>query len=335
LSLEGRQLLNAAMPHHPHDAKVSAEVFDAKKNYYKKYGKNSGPSVTMIEHVMSGGYLFTNFEAPGAGTVAPFGTFANGIANSGTAVGFATDNSGNDHNFTVNLFKNSYVNANANGVNSSGTVVGTDGKGNAFIETKGKVKTFIPLGGTSAVAFGINDRGTVVGQFTTGSKTPGFIRVTKNKYIEINAPSGPNTVNAQSINNNGLVVGFYVGTDGQDHGFMASEKSADHGVITGTPIADPTIPNVAGEPGATFVFSQVLGINDHGIAVGYYGDSTTSQHGFIYNTNTGRYTFLDDPSEAFDNGVEVTQITGINNADQITGFYTDANGVAHGFVAQA
>jgi hypothetical protein len=81
------------------------------------------------------------------------------------------------------------------------------------------------------------------------------------------------------------------------------------------------------------VFSQILGINDNGIAVGYYGDSTTSQHGFLYNTNTAQYTFLDDPAEQFSNGVEVTQITGINNLGEITGFYSDANGVFHGFVA--
>ena len=105
------------------------------------------------------------------------------------------------------------------------------------------------------------------------------------------------------------------------------------GTLTGTAIADPTIPQVAGETGATFVFSQVLGINDKGIAVGYYGDSTGSQHGFLYDTRTGRYTFLDDPSEAFQNGVEVTQITGITNSGEITGFYSDANGVFHGFVA--
>ena len=95
------------------------------------------------------------------------------------------------------------------------------------------------------------------------------------------------------------MVGFYVGTDGQDHGFIASQKAAKHGTLTGIAVADPTIPNVPGEPGATFVFSQILGINDKGIAVGYYGDSTTSQHGFLYNTHTGQYTFLDDPSEAF------------------------------------
>ena len=152
----------------------------------------------------------------------------------------------------------------------------------------------------------------------------------------INAPSGPNIVNAQGINDNGQIVGFYLGVDGQDHGFMASVNPASPAsVITGTAIADPTIPSVPGEPGAMFVFSQILGINDQGIAVGYYGDSTSSEHGFIYNTHTGQYTFLDDPSEAFFNGVETTQITGINNAGEITGFYSDGNGVFHGFVSQA
>ena len=163
---------------------------------------------------------------------------------------------------------------------------------------------------------------------------PGLVvMVAGTSFLTINAPSGPDVVNAQSINNKGLVVGFYVGTDGQDHGFMASQGAAKQGTLTGTAIADPTIPNVAGEPGATFVFSQILGINDHGIAVGYFGDSTGSQHGFLFNTKTGQYTFLDNPSEAFNNGVEVTQITGITNSGEITGFYTDANGVAHGFVA--
>ena len=141
-------------------------------------------------------------------------------------------------------------------------------------------------------------------------------------------------MNAQGINNNGLIVGFYLGNDGQVHGFDANIANASGGTLVGTAIADPTIPNVQGEPGATFVFSQVLGVNDQGIAVGYYEDSTTSQHGFLYNTNTGVYTFLDDPAAAFSNGVEVTQITGIANSGEIAGFYTDAGGVAHSFTAE-
>lgn len=287
-------------------------------------------------------YTFTNFDGPGSGNVAGAGTNMNGIANNGAAVGFGIDNAGNLTNFVRNpngtfttLNINGSTSAMALGINSAGDVVGTVSGNAFFLPSAGSVQTFIPSGGTSAAAFGIDDTGNIVGQFTTAVATPGFFLANHSSpsFITINAPSGPNTVNAQGVNNGGLIVGFYVGTDGQDHGFMALVSHAVGGMLTGTALADPMIPPVAGEPGATFVFSQILGINDHGIAVGYYGDSTTSQHGFFYNTLTGQYTFLDDPSAQFNNGVEVTQITGITNSGEITGFYSDANGVFHGFVA--
>jgi hypothetical protein len=298
--------------------------------------------ITILNKAFASGYTFINFDGPNAGTNANAGTNMNGIANNGTTVGFDIENNGVLRNFTTNplvsttanlLNINGSTTAMALGVNSAGTVVGTDGAGNAFYLSGGTVNTFIPTGGTTATALGINDLGTIVGQYATAAATPGFIRTGPNSYIMVNAPSGPNTVNAQGINNNGLVVGFYLGPDGNVHGFMALQKNAAGGMLTGTPIADPVIPPVPGEPGATFMFSQILGINDKGLAVGYYGDSTISQHGFLYDLNTGKYTFLDDPSMAFHNGVEVTQITGINNDDEITGFYSDANGVFHGFVA--
>ncbi len=329
-TLEDRALLSAGM-HHPQLHALNRPP--------------AGPPITVLGAATAGGYTFTNFDGPNLGTMAGTGTNLNGIANSGTAVGFTIDNMGGFHNFLVNpprsrsvklLNINGSTTTMAFGTNSAGTVVGTDGNGNAFVLFRGMLKTFIPTGGTSATAFGVNDQGTIVGQYVTANATPGFIKGMRGKgFTTINAPSGPNVVNAQGINNKGLVVGFYVGTDGQDHGFMTSQRSAKNGTLTGTAIADPTIPSVLGESGATFVFSQVLAINDHGIAVGYYGDSTTSQHGFIYDTRTGQYTFLDDPSEAFGNGVEVTQITGITNSGEITGFYSDANGVFHGFVATA
>lgn len=290
-------------------------------------------------------YTFTNFNGPNAGTNPNSGTNMNGIANNGAAVGFSIDNNGNLTNFIRNV-NGSFTTLNINGstkamalgINSAGAIVGTDGNGNAFYmpSSSGPVQTFLIPGSTASSALGINDNGNIVGQYAAMSgATPGFYisNNTGSGLVTINAPSGPNATNAQGVNNSGLIVGFYLGTDGQDHGFLALESHATGGQLTGTPIADPTIPPVSGEPGATFVFSQVLGINDHGIAVGYYGDSTGSQHGFLYNTATGQYTFIDDPSEAFDNGVEITQITGITNSGEITGFYSDANGVLHGFVA--
>ena len=310
--------------------------------------------VNLGNPVSANGYTFLNFEGPNAGTQAAAGTNMNGISNTGATVGFDIDNNGGLHNFVVNingsnfsqpsvpygtetgLNVNGSTTAMALGINGAGTVVGTDGNGNAFVSKGGTVQKFIPGGGSAATAFGINDKGNIVGQYTISSgQMPGFYITSSagNNLVRIDAPSGPDTVNAQSINNSGLLVGFYVGNDGQYHGFMTNVANAKNGEITGTAIADPTIPNVPGEPGATFVFSQILGVNDGGIAVGYYGDSTTSQHGFLYNLNTGAYMFLDDTAEAFNNGVEVTQITGINDLDEITGFYSDANGVFHGFVA--
>ena len=337
--LEERALLNAAPLQL--EGRVSAHVFAA-KHHNLRQPQASDPNITILNQV--GGYRFTNFDGPNAGNTAGTGTVMNGIANSGTAVGVTTANDGTLTNFTANPLKTTrarLVNiigsttALAFGINSAGTVVGADGKGNAFsLNRHGVLKTFIPDGGSSAKAIGINDRVNIVGQYVTSSAMPGFILVHGGKsLITINAPSGPNTVFAEGINNKGLVVGQYAGTDGRGHGFTASDRAAKNGTLTGTAVADPTIPDVPEEPGATFVSSVIYGINDHGIAVGFYSDSTTSQHGFIYNTNTGKYTFLDDPSEAFHNGVEVTEITGITNSGEITGFYSDANGVFHGFVA--
>jgi hypothetical protein len=293
-------------------------------------------SITILNDVLSQGYQFVNFDGPTAGTNPDAGTNVNGISNSGTVVGFGISNTGGFTNFTANPLISMTANvlsglsgtAMAFGVNSSGTVVGSDGAGNAFALT-GSVPSVLLH---TAAAFGINDQGSVVGQFTTQAGTPGFMQ-TGSSLITINAPSGPNTVNAQGINNLNKVAGFYVGADRQTHGFLLNVPLTPGPTLTGSGISDPIIPTVAGEPGATFVFSRLLGINDNGIAVGYYGDSTTSQHGFLYNTNTGQYSFLDDPSMAFFNGVEVTQLTGINSAGEIAGFYSDANGTFHGFVA--
>ncbi len=340
-SLEERALLSAGLPHHVHEVRVSADVIAAKHD--SNQPQASSPSITILNSVSSRGYRFTNFDGPNAGNLAGTGTMMNGIANSTTVAGFTIANDGKTlTNFTANppeTTKARLVNINGSttamalGINSTGTVVGTDGHGNAFsLNRHGVLRTFIPNGGSSAVALGINDRVNIVGQFVTSTATPGFVLVHGGtSFLTINAPSGPNTVFAQGVNNADLVVGFYVGTDRQDHGFIARKSAVAKGTLTA--VADPTIPAVPGEPGATFVFSQILGINDFGIAVGYYGDSTGSQHGFIYNTHTGKYTFLDDPNAAFSNGVEVTQITGISNSGEITGFYSDANGVFHGFVA--
>lgn len=294
----------------------------------------------IIGSVTADGYVFTNFDfSPLTGTAV--GSNANGISNTGQVAGTTVDagNASTSVNFSGTPATLTQLNTGSGqiafGINSSGNVVGGNGTNAFFLPQGGSIQNLTtPPGAINA--FGINDKGNIVGQFTSGANTPGFILAsnTSTAFTTINQPTGvsANVINAQGVNNNGLVVGFYLGNDGQVHGFTAQMPTSP-GTITGTAVTDPIIPAVTGEPGATFVFSQILGVNDKGLAVGYYGDSTTSQHGFFYNTSTGAFTFLDDPSEAFNNGVEVTQITGISNSGEISGFYTDAGGVAHSFVA--
>jgi uncharacterized membrane protein len=280
------------------------------------------------------GFTFINFD--------PSGTFvpsnANGISNRGLVVISGLDANGNSLNFIGTPARTTTLNTGAGamafGINSAGSVVGTQ-NGAAFFLPAGGALELLPSPAGAMAASGINDKGQIVGQFTSpNGQTPGFfLRSSKSTAVTINSPFEVNILSAQGINNFGLVVGYYVGPDGQQHGFTAQAYKAQKGVVVATAVPDPQIPSVPGEPGATFVFSQLLGVNDAGIAVGYYGDSTVSQHGFLYDTTTGAYTFLDNPSEAFSNGVEVTQITGISDSGELSGFYTDANGVTHSFTA--
>jgi hypothetical protein len=149
------------------------------------------------------------------------------------------------------------------------------------------------------------------------------------------ATTAGNGTTMNGISNTGVAVGFSTPDGATLTNFTAhplTSTAANVLNINGSTAAMALGINSAG---TTFVFSQILGINDHGLAVGYYGDSTGSQHGFLYNTLTGQYTFLDDPDARIDPnlGTVITQITGINNNDEITGFYSDANGVFHGFLA--
>jgi uncharacterized membrane protein len=106
-------------------------------------------------------------------------------------------------------------------------VVGAENGAAFFLPPGGPVQTNATPG-TPSAAFGINDNGNIVGQFTSALAIPGFFIANNSgqNFTTINAPSGPDTVNAQGVNDAGLIVGFYVGTDGQDHGFMAQEGNA-------------------------------------------------------------------------------------------------------------
>jgi Protein of unknown function (DUF3466)/PEP-CTERM motif len=287
-------------------------------------------------------YQFVNFN--GASDHAN-GTTANGINNNGAVVGFSTSPTGFLTNWirnpdsTFTLLTPPLGGADmANGLNNANTVVGVTGA-NAFSLPFGGSMANLPAanpGNTgNELAFGINDKGSIVGQYVDNSTgtTPGFIYDGKNFTIlnPVSPVGGVLVVNAQGINNNGIVTGFYstdnttTPVDGNEpqHGFLYNINTRTY-----TLVPDPTVPS-----GQTFFTVQLLGINDTGIVAGYVQDANGDQFGLLYNTNTKTYTYLNDPGAVSVNGIVTTQITGINNSGEITGFFVNSNGVAEGFVA--
>jgi probable HAF family extracellular repeat protein len=273
-------------------------------------------------------YTFTTFNGPGDNAG---GTNVNGVSNTGAIAGLSTNaNMTVNTNFVRNpngsltaLNINNDPLATANGINSSGIVVGGT-VGQAFVLNSGLLSLVPPaLPGETAseTAFGINDHGVIVGQFVDNATdtVPGFVDV-NGMFTVLNPVANDLQVNAQGINDQGEVVGFY-STDGQhDHGFLFNTLTDQY-----TLLPDPVESNL--------FLTQFLGINDNGWAVGYWQDNAGSQHGFLYNLNTKTFTFLDDPSAGINNGIEITQITGINDFNEIVGFYVDGNGVQRGFYA--
>jgi probable HAF family extracellular repeat protein len=112
------------------------------------------------------------------------------------------------------------------------------------------------------------------------------------------------------ISNSGQIVGDYIDTSNQWHGFLK-----DGGGYT---TIDPT--------GLGAIFTNAFGINDAGQIVGVYRDSSNREHGFL--KDGGVYTTID----ATPLGATRTLAYGINNAGQIVGLYDDAAGQTHGFL---
>jgi hypothetical protein len=121
-----------------------------------------------------------------------------------------------------------------------------------------------------------------------------------------------NTV-ATGVNNAGVVSGFYTNAMGQDVAFI--------------------------DNGGTFTFFQAFGdstmffgINNAGYAVGTYVDGAGQNHGVLYNIASMGFQTVDDPFAA-PGGGNGTTLNGLNDNNQLVGFYVNANGDTIGLLA--
>src|SRR5262245_33341147 len=126
-------------------------------------------------------------------------------------------------------------------------------------------------------------------------------------FLNIDPPLTTGFTETFGINNSGQIVGYF--DSPQRHGFLYSGGTY---TTLDVPMASST---------------EADGINDLGHVVGTY-QAGGKFHGYIYRNGT--YTTLDDPL-----GTVETVAQGVNNADQVVGFYLASTGVFHGFFVDA
>lgn len=168
---------------------------------------------------------------------------------------------------------------------------------------------------TATEVLGINDSDFGVGFYksTAGVNMPVVLNVPLEKF---NALKPPNSLGAEAtgINNLNDIVGW----ESTSAGVVGFFERAGRYYSLAYPTATAT---------------QPLSVNTQEQVVGSYQDSSGATHGFVLTNPMSApqqqiWQSVDEP-----NAVNGTVVTGINDGDSICGYYYDAAGVKHGFVA--
>jgi probable HAF family extracellular repeat protein len=237
------------------------------------------------------------------------------------------------------------TNTEANGINSSGQIVGqyVDSHNglNGFLLNKGVYTTLDGPAGNyvpNASANGINALGQIVGYYVNGYGVNGFL-YRNGAYTTIAVGAG-----ADAINNLGQIVGTFLGS------YPLTPFLLSNGTFTilNTPASSASLPLGINDSGQIVGFDNgghgfllkngsyttfeapggatvAAGINDSGQIVGNYLGADDQPHGFLLNN--GVYTTFDVP------GATRTVPFAINDSGQIVGEYVGASGYGQGFLA--
>src|SRR5262245_21881805 len=200
-----------------------------------------------------------------------------------------------------------------------------------------------PRATNGTFAYGINSSGQVVGSFDdhTGSGTHGFL-YSGGAYTTLDYPFADGTL-ALGINDSGRIVGYYFNAAGNELGFVTTGTNFDFIISPSNArtlmhgISD--FNNIVGEytdgGGTTHGFVEIAdlyqyatldfggtgtawnGINARGTEIVGTTYDSRGAHGAFYHHYLLDY--VDDPL-----GVHGTIATGINDAEQIVGYYFDA-----------
>jgi hypothetical protein len=190
--------------------------------------------------------------------------------------------------------------------------------------------TYTTLNNSNDLTFnqllGINDSGVIAGYFGSGMAmhpNKGYYLLphySQLAYRVENFP-GSNQTQVTGLNNRGAEVGFSAptntGTDA-NYGWYSLDNGHSFTQVD-VPLPTGLMPN-------STPVTQLLGINDANIAVGFENDSNGNAHGFVYNTRDNQATFT-----TITGATSVTD-SAINDLGQVAGFFAPASGPVQSFL---
>ena len=176
---------------------------------------------------------------------------------------------------------------------------------------------------------GINDNGHIAGYFGSGAAghpNKGYLLrppFGQGNYQNLNFPGSVQT-QVTGLNDEGVQVGFWstqnnANLTNNNFGFYL-RNGQFHTV--NFPTGDNASPPV----------DQLLGVNNHDVAVGFYTNGQGNNRGFEYNIITHRFSRVLKPGAPAGTAGPSLTAAAINNRGDVAGFYTNSRGVTVAFL---
>ena len=173
---------------------------------------------------------------------------------------------------------------------------------------------------------GINNSDVIAGYFGSGMAmhpNKGYELLPdycQGSYRVENFP-GSDQTQVTGLNDRGAEVGFQSPTNtGSDANF------AWYSLNNGRSFTQVDVSLPAGDTPASPPVTQLLGVNDSDIAVGFQNDSSGNAHGFVYDIRTNQATYTNI------NGATSVTDAAVNGSGQVAGFFSPSSGPVESFL---